>query len=72
MLAAASFEVCFFCVDTSLKLVVKPPVQQCKNVYFLPSLRHFSSNKPEGRGFDSHWCQWNFFIDIILPVALWL
>jgi len=23
--------------------------------------------KPEGRGFDSRWCHWNFFIDIILP-----
>ena len=22
--------------------------------------------KSEGRGFDSRWCQWNFFIDIIL------
>jgi hypothetical protein len=28
--------------------------------------------KPEGRRFDSRWCHWNFFIDIILPVALWL
>jgi hypothetical protein len=27
--------------------------------------------KPEGRGFDSRWCHWNFFIDIVLPVALW-
>jgi multisubunit Na+/H+ antiporter MnhE subunit len=27
--------------------------------------------KPEGRGFDSRWCQWIFFIGIILPVALW-
>ena len=26
--------------------------------------------KPEGRGFDSRWCHWNFFIDIILPVAV--
>ena len=23
--------------------------------------------KPEGRGFDSRWCPWSFFIDIILP-----
>ena len=23
--------------------------------------------KSEGRGFDSRWCHWNFFIDIILP-----
>jgi hypothetical protein len=22
--------------------------------------------KPEGRGIDSRWCHWNFFIDIIL------
>jgi len=27
--------------------------------------------KSEGRGFDSRWCQWNFFIDIILPAVLW-
>jgi hypothetical protein len=27
--------------------------------------------KPEGRRFDSRWCHWNFFIDIILSVALW-
>jgi hypothetical protein len=26
--------------------------------------------KPEGRGFDSRWCHWIFFIDIILPAAL--
>ena len=26
--------------------------------------------KSEGRGFDSR-CHWNFFIDIILPAALW-
>jgi hypothetical protein len=27
--------------------------------------------KPEGRGFDSRWCHWIFFIDTILPAALW-
>ena len=27
--------------------------------------------KPVGCGFDSRWCHWNFFIDIILPAALW-
>jgi len=27
--------------------------------------------KPEGRGFYSRWCHWIFFIDIILPAALW-
>jgi hypothetical protein len=27
--------------------------------------------KPEGRGFDSRWCYWNFSFDIILPAALW-
>jgi hypothetical protein len=26
---------------------------------------------PEGRGFDSRWCHWIFFIDIILRAALW-
>jgi hypothetical protein len=27
--------------------------------------------KPEGREFHSRWCHWKFFIDVILPVALW-
>jgi len=27
--------------------------------------------KPEGREFDSRWCHGIFFIDIILPAALW-
>jgi hypothetical protein len=27
--------------------------------------------KPEGRGFDSRWCHWNFSFHIILPAALW-
>jgi len=27
--------------------------------------------KPEGRGFDFRWGHWIFFIDIILPAALW-
>jgi hypothetical protein len=27
--------------------------------------------KSEGRGFDSRWCDLEFFIDIILPAALW-
>ena len=27
--------------------------------------------KSEGRWFDPRWCHWNFFIDIILTIALW-
>ena len=27
--------------------------------------------KPEGRGFDSPWRHQIFFIDVILPAALW-
>jgi hypothetical protein len=27
--------------------------------------------KSEGRSFDFRWCNWIFFIDIILPAALW-
>jgi len=34
---------------------------------FVEALRY----KSEGRGFDSRWCHWNFFIDIILSTALW-
>ena len=28
-------------------------------------------NKPAGSGFDSRWRHWKFFIDTILPAALW-
>jgi len=28
-------------------------------------------NAVDGRVFDSRWCHWNFFIEIILPAALW-
>ena len=27
--------------------------------------------KPEGHRFNSRWCHWDFFIDIILLAALW-
>jgi hypothetical protein len=27
--------------------------------------------KPEGRGFETRWDNLEFFIDIILPAALW-
>jgi hypothetical protein len=27
--------------------------------------------RPEGRGFDSWFCYWNFLFYIILPAALW-
>jgi hypothetical protein len=27
--------------------------------------------KPEGRGFDSRWCHWNFSLTVILLTALW-
>jgi len=41
---------------------------QCHEVaQMVEALRY----KSEGRGFDSRWCHWNFFIDIILPAALW-
>ena len=36
-------------------------------VQLVEALRYNS----EGRGIDSRWCHWNFFIDIILPAALW-
>jgi hypothetical protein len=28
--------------------------------------------KPEGRGFEFRWCTLEFFIDVILQLALWL
>ena len=37
------------------------------NVQLVETLRY----KAEGRGFDSRWFHWIFFIDIILPAALW-
>jgi hypothetical protein len=39
----------------------------CAVVQLVEALRYRS----EGRGFDSRWCHWNFFIDVILPAALW-
>ena len=27
--------------------------------------------KPEGRGFDSRWCNWNFFIPLLLQATLY-
>jgi hypothetical protein len=27
--------------------------------------------KPEGGVFDPRWGHWNFFIDLILPAAMW-
>jgi len=36
----------------------------------VPQLLEALRYKPEGRGFDSRWCHLEFFIDIILPVAL--
>ena len=27
--------------------------------------------EPDGRGFDSLWCRWIFFIDMIFPAAVW-
>ena len=45
-------------------------VTYCTNVAvarLVEALRY----KPEGRGFDSRWCHWNFFIDTILLAALW-
>jgi hypothetical protein len=35
-------------------------------VQLVESMRY----RAEGRGFDSRWCHWNFFIDKILPAAL--
>jgi hypothetical protein len=31
----------------------------------------FLRYNPEGRGFDSRWCNWKFFIDKLPPAALW-
>ena len=36
-------------------------------VHLVEALRY----KLEGRVFDSRWCHWNFFIDIIFPATLW-
>ena len=44
----------------------KPPLQGHAVAQLVEALRY----KAEGRGFDSRWCHWNFFIGIILPAAL--
>jgi hypothetical protein len=38
---------------------------------FLNSVVKVLCNKSEGRCFDSGWSSFEFFIDIILPIALW-
>ena len=58
-------------------LKISHPVVQCSMhmrvcegtpvTQLVEALRH----KPEGRGFDSRLCHCIFFIDIILPAALW-
>jgi len=39
--------------------------------YFCELLVEALCYKPEGCGFDSRWCHWNFSFDIILLAALW-
>ena len=43
----------------------------CVCVYAVAQSVEALCYKPEDRGFDSRWCHWNFFLDIILPAALW-
>jgi hypothetical protein len=40
--------------------------------YAVAQLVEAQRYKPEDRGFDSRWSHWNFYSDLILPVALWL
>jgi hypothetical protein len=66
---------CLFCsfysrlVDNGARGVLKP--ERYTTVSAVPHLVEALRYKPEGRGFDSTWCHWNFFIDLILPAALW-
>jgi len=43
----------------------------CKGGHAVAQLVEALCYKSEGRGFGSRWCHWIFFIDIILPAALW-
>ena len=40
-------------------------------VYAVSQLVEALRYNSEGRGFDSRWCHWKFFIDMILLFALW-
>jgi hypothetical protein len=51
-------------------------LERCKFIIFrgtllVAQLVEALRYKPEGRGFDSRLCHWKFFIEIILPAALW-
>jgi hypothetical protein len=48
-------------------LMLSSPALRLAVAHLVEAMRY----KPEGRGFDSWRCHQNFFIDIILPAALW-
>jgi len=49
----------------------KPPHPNWNGGHVVVQLVEALHYKPEDRGFDSHWCHWNFSLDIILPAAVW-
>jgi hypothetical protein len=69
------------CVEFFLKSEQTYHIRATKNIYniyvtnwgtqLVEQLVEALRYKPECRGFDSRWCHWIFFIDIILPAALW-
>jgi len=48
-----------------------PAIPQIRDTLLVAQLVEALRYKPEGGGFNSRWCHWDFFIDMILPAALW-
>jgi len=63
------------CVFVYMLFVIQVPITQqlffLRGTLLVAQLVEALRYKPEGSGFDSRWYHWIFFIDIILPAALW-
>jgi hypothetical protein len=71
VLVTAFLEVCFFCVDTSLKLMVKPAFATVQECLLRTQLKAFQKQQAGRSRVRFPIVSMEFFIDIILPVALW-
>jgi hypothetical protein len=70
ILATAFLEACSFCVDTSLKLMVKPAVATVQECLLPTQLKAFQQQQAGKSRVRFPMVAMEFF-DIILPVALW-
>jgi hypothetical protein len=54
----------------SLNFLDTPRIMYCVTLGHAGKVVEALCYKPESRGIDSQWCQWNFSLTI-LPAALW-